>query len=42
LKHQGRRAPGPPASTTIGVPQLARPDAVFEIEAIAVLPPNYR
>jgi enamine deaminase RidA (YjgF/YER057c/UK114 family) len=28
----------PPASTTIGVPQLARPGAVFEIEAIAVLP----
>jgi enamine deaminase RidA (YjgF/YER057c/UK114 family) len=30
----------PPASTTIGVPQLARPGAVFEIEAIAVLPPK--
>jgi enamine deaminase RidA (YjgF/YER057c/UK114 family) len=28
----------PPASTTIGVPQLARPGAVFEVEAIAVLP----
>jgi putative ABC transport system substrate-binding protein len=28
----------PPASTTIGVPQLARPGALFEIEAIAVLP----
>jgi enamine deaminase RidA (YjgF/YER057c/UK114 family) len=31
-------AAAPPASTTIGVPQLARPGAVFEIEAIAVLP----
>jgi len=30
----------PPASTTIGVPQLARPGAVFEVEAIAVLPPK--
>src|SRR5262249_7812857 len=30
----------PPASTTIGVPQLARPAALFEIEAIAVLPPK--
>jgi enamine deaminase RidA (YjgF/YER057c/UK114 family) len=30
----------PPASTTIGVPQLARPGAVFEIEAIAVFPPK--
>ena len=28
----------PPASTTIGVPALARPGALFEIEAIAVLP----
>jgi enamine deaminase RidA (YjgF/YER057c/UK114 family) len=28
----------PPASTTIGVPQLARPGALFEVEAIAVLP----
>jgi enamine deaminase RidA (YjgF/YER057c/UK114 family) len=28
----------PPASTTIGVPQLARPGAVFEVEAIAILP----
>jgi enamine deaminase RidA (YjgF/YER057c/UK114 family) len=34
------RQAGPPASTTIGVPQLARPGAVFEIEAIAVLPPK--
>jgi enamine deaminase RidA (YjgF/YER057c/UK114 family) len=30
----------PPASTAIGVPQLARPGALFEIEAIAVLPPK--
>ena len=30
----------PPASTTIGVPELARPGALFEIEAIAILPPR--
>jgi enamine deaminase RidA (YjgF/YER057c/UK114 family) len=30
----------PPASTTIGVPELARPGGLFEIEAIAVLPPK--
>jgi len=30
----------PPASTTIGVPQLARPGALFEVEAIAILPPK--
>jgi enamine deaminase RidA (YjgF/YER057c/UK114 family) len=29
-----------PASTTIGVPQLARPGALFEVEAIAILPPK--
>ena len=28
----------PPASTTIGVPQLARTGAVFEVEAVALLP----
>ncbi len=28
----------PPASTTIAVPALARPGALFEIEAIAVVP----
>jgi enamine deaminase RidA (YjgF/YER057c/UK114 family) len=28
----------PPASTTIGVPALARPGGLFEIEAIAVMP----
>jgi enamine deaminase RidA (YjgF/YER057c/UK114 family) len=27
-----------PASTTVGVPALARPGALFEIEAVAVLP----
>jgi enamine deaminase RidA (YjgF/YER057c/UK114 family) len=31
-------AAAPPASTTIGVPALARPGGLFEIEAIAVLP----
>jgi enamine deaminase RidA (YjgF/YER057c/UK114 family) len=30
----------PPASTTIGVPQLAIPGALFEAEAIAILPPK--
>jgi enamine deaminase RidA (YjgF/YER057c/UK114 family) len=30
----------PPASATIGVAQLARPGALFEVEAIAVLPPK--
>jgi len=30
----------PPASTAVGVPELARPGALFEIEAIAVLPPR--
>jgi 2-iminobutanoate/2-iminopropanoate deaminase len=28
----------PPASTTVGVPELARADALFEIEAIVMLP----
>jgi enamine deaminase RidA (YjgF/YER057c/UK114 family) len=27
----------PPASTTIGVPALARPDALYEVEAVAML-----
>lgn len=31
-------AAAPPASTTVGVPALARPGGLFEIEAIAVLP----
>jgi enamine deaminase RidA (YjgF/YER057c/UK114 family) len=30
----------PPASTAIGVPQLARPGALFEIEAVVALPPK--
>jgi enamine deaminase RidA (YjgF/YER057c/UK114 family) len=30
----------PPASTTVGVPQLARDGALFEVEAVAVLPPK--
>jgi enamine deaminase RidA (YjgF/YER057c/UK114 family) len=30
----------PPASTTIGVSELARAGALFEIEAIAILPPK--
>ena len=30
----------PPASTTLAISQLARPDALFEIEAVAVLPPR--
>lgn len=29
-----------PASTTIGVPALARPGGLFEIEAVAALPPG--
>jgi len=28
----------PPASTTIGVPALARPDALYEVEAVVMLP----
>ena len=30
----------PPASTTIAISALARPGALFEIEAVAVLPPK--
>jgi enamine deaminase RidA (YjgF/YER057c/UK114 family) len=30
----------PPASTTVGVPQLALPGALFEVEAVAILPPK--
>jgi enamine deaminase RidA (YjgF/YER057c/UK114 family) len=32
----------PPASTTVAISQLARPGALFEIEAIAVLPAKGR
>lgn len=32
-------AEAPPASTTVAISQLARPGALFEIEAVAVLPP---
>jgi enamine deaminase RidA (YjgF/YER057c/UK114 family) len=28
----------PPASTTVGVPELARPGALFEVEAVVMLP----
>lgn len=35
-------AAAPPASTTVAVPQLARPGALFEIEAVAVLPAKVR
>jgi enamine deaminase RidA (YjgF/YER057c/UK114 family) len=35
-------AAAPPASTTVAISQLARPGALFEIEAIAVLPPAKR
>ena len=31
-------AAAPPASTTVAISQLARPGALFEVEAIAVLP----
>jgi enamine deaminase RidA (YjgF/YER057c/UK114 family) len=37
-KYVNRAAP--PASTTIGVPELARPGALFEVEAVAILPPK--
>jgi enamine deaminase RidA (YjgF/YER057c/UK114 family) len=30
----------PPASTTLAIAALARPDALFEIEAVAMLPPR--
>ena len=32
----------PPASTTVAISQLARPGALFEVEAIAVLPAKLR
>jgi enamine deaminase RidA (YjgF/YER057c/UK114 family) len=30
----------PPASTTLAIAALARPDALFEVEAVALLPPR--
>lgn len=30
----------PPASTTVAISALARPDAMFEVEAVAALPPR--
>jgi enamine deaminase RidA (YjgF/YER057c/UK114 family) len=30
----------PPASTTVAISKLAREDALFEVEAVAVLPPR--
>ncbi len=38
VRDQFLNTSAPPASTTVAVPQLARPGALFEIEAIAVLP----
>ena len=37
VREQFVNTAAPPASTTIAIPQLARPGALFEIEAIAVL-----
>jgi len=30
----------PPASTAVEISRLARPEALFEIEAVAMLPPK--
>lgn len=38
LRDQYFNMASPPASTTVAISQLARPGALFEIEAIAVLP----
>jgi enamine deaminase RidA (YjgF/YER057c/UK114 family) len=38
IRDQHLNMAAPPASTAIGVPALARPGALFEIEAIAFLP----
>ncbi len=39
VRDQAFNMAAPPASTTVAISQLARPGALFEIEAIAVLPP---
>jgi enamine deaminase RidA (YjgF/YER057c/UK114 family) len=39
VRDQAFNMASPPASTTVAISQLARPGALFEIEAIAVLPP---
>ena len=38
VRDQAFNMAAPPASTTVAISQLARPGALFEIEAIAVLP----
>jgi enamine deaminase RidA (YjgF/YER057c/UK114 family) len=38
VRDQNLNMAAPPASTTVGVPQLARDGALFEIEAIVMLP----
>jgi enamine deaminase RidA (YjgF/YER057c/UK114 family) len=38
VRDQSFNMAAPPASTTVAISQLARPGALFEIEAIAVLP----
>ena len=38
VRDQYLNTKAPPASTTVGVPALARPGALFEIEAIAIVP----
>jgi enamine deaminase RidA (YjgF/YER057c/UK114 family) len=38
VRDQFLNTKAPPASTTVAISQLARPGALFEIEAIAVLP----
>lgn len=37
IRNRYLNAKAPPASTTIGVPALARPGGLFEVEAIAVI-----
>jgi enamine deaminase RidA (YjgF/YER057c/UK114 family) len=38
LRDRNLNMAAPPASTTVGVPELARDGALFEIEAIVMLP----